>query len=81
MNSETLQNPYLVRLFCILILTKHISNYNIVKNRLFDKIKIVWALKFKKGGGDRPPVPPKSALAVFINQRWYARERTRGMHA
>ena len=80
MNSETLQNPYLVRLFCIWILTKHISNYNIEKNMSFDQIKIVWALKFQKGGG-ATPVPPKSALAVFINQRWYARERTLGMHA
>ena len=51
MTSETLQNPYFVRLFCIWILTKHISNYNIVKNRSLDKIKILWALKFQKKGG------------------------------
>ena len=67
MTSEALQNPYFVRLFCIWISTKHISTYNIVKNRSFDKIKIVWALKFqkkggeplwKKGGGTDPLFPP-----------------------
>ena len=52
MTSEALQNPYFVRLFCIWILTKHISTYNIVKNKSFDKIQIVWALKLKKRGGD-----------------------------
>ena len=53
MTSEALQNPYFVRLFCIWILTKHISTYNIVKNKSFDKIKILWALKFNKEGGGR----------------------------
>ena len=48
---------------------EHICNYNIVKNRSFDKIKIVWALKFQKRGdhfekkgGLTPVPPPKSAL-------------------
>ena len=54
MTCEVLQNPYFVRLFCIWILTKHISNCNIVINRSFDKIKILWALKFKKKGGGEP---------------------------
>ena len=72
MNSEALQNPYFVRLFCIWILTKHIYNY--IQNRSFDKIKIVWAFKFQKkgggttlkgGGGDplfplNPPLPSSS---------------------
>ena len=35
MTSEALQNPYFVRQNCIWILTKHISNYNIVDNRSF----------------------------------------------
>ena len=61
--------------FCNAILymniDKHISTYNIVKNKSFDNINILWALKFKKEGGPRwkkrggrPPVPPppKSAL-------------------
>ena len=76
MTSEALQNPYFVRLFCIWILTKHISTYNIVKNRSFDTIKILWALKFekrgettlkKRGGGTDPcpPPPPKSALDLY----------------
>ena len=66
MTSEALQNPYFVRLFCIWILTKYISNYNIVKNRSFGKILILWELKFpKKGGGTTlkkkggtDPLPP-----------------------
>ena len=65
--------------FCraILYMNIDISNYNIVKNRSFDKIKIVWALRFQKkwgnhfekgGGGTNPlfpPPPPKSALATY----------------
>ena len=51
MTSEALQNPYFVGLFCIWMLTKHISNCNIVKNKSFDKILILWELKFQKKGG------------------------------
>ena len=72
MTSEALQNPYFVRLFCIWILTEHISTYNSVQNKSFDKIKIVSALKFKKEGGgnhvekggDWPPVHPPSKSAL-----------------
>ena len=32
-------------------MTEHLSNYNIVKNRSFDQIQILWALKFQKKGG------------------------------
>ena len=55
--------------FCkaILYMNIDISNYNIVKNRSFDKIKIVWTLEFpkkkggnhfEKGGGPTPCSPP-----------------------
>ena len=75
MTSEALQNQYFVMLFCIRILTKHFSNYNIVQNRSFDKLKILWALKFQKKGGTTLkseggtdpvpcPPPPKSALEM-----------------
>ena len=66
MTSETLQNPYFVRLFCIWILTKHISNYNIVKNRSFDfmgnKVSKKGEPLWKRGGDPCSPPPLNSPL-------------------
>ena len=67
--STQKSSSILLRLFCIW--KKHISSYNILKNRSFDKIKILWPKKrggttLKRGGGNRPlsPPPPKSALVT-----------------
>ena len=66
MTSEALQNPYFVRLFCILL---------IVKNRSFDKMGIKVSKRggdhFEKGGGDRPLLPPpKSALVCGARSKF-----------
>ena len=45
---EAHQNPYFVRLYCINILTKHIFNYKIVKNR---SLFLYIVLKGGGGGG------------------------------
>ena len=51
MTFEANQNPYFVRLYCAPPPWIRHCNYNIVNNKSFDKIKIVWALKFQKKGG------------------------------
>ena len=43
---EAHQNPYFVKLYCINILTKHIFNYKIVKNR-----SLFLYIVLKGGGG------------------------------
>ena len=45
---EAHQNPYFVRVYCINILTKHIFNYKIVKNR-----SLFLYIVLKGGGGVR----------------------------
>ena len=56
---EAHQNPYFVRLYCINILTKHIFNYKIIKNRSSFCIFVLKGGKVRKENGGKENVNQK----------------------